>query len=454
MSRAARRWKTALSLTLVTAGLLWGGWNGSQAWHYRQMIARINGAIEKGLVARAIKDLSELSASYPGSDEVAFLLGTCERARGRPEAAEEAWSRVAPGSAFAVRALEARVELELEQGRLSEAEHLVLSTRADPRFTGRDPSILLGPIYSSEGRLEDSLRLLEELWERHHESGQAASETAINQLWLYIDLRANPVPDQTVRAVLEQAGHVKPDDDRVWLWKALLAIRTKSYADAANWLDRCLRARPEDAAVWRARLEWAVATNRISNAHEALKHLPAARANPAQVENLAAWFAAQSGDAEAERRHLERLIAADPTDFAAADRLINLYVTTNQPDAATALRHRNDEIVQIQARYAKLVKRHQPHRDATELARLAAQIGRRFETRAFLTIALDSAPDNASIRRDLARLAATANPFADSTGTLDDLIARQLASGDLNTAKTHQVQTTQEASRSGSTTPK
>ena len=63
-----------------------------------------------------------------------------------------------------------------------------------------------------------------------------------------------------------------------------------------------------------------------------MKHLPAAEWNSAQVEKLAAWFAAQRGDDEAERSALERLIAADPTDFAALDRLIELLVKNGQPD--------------------------------------------------------------------------------------------------------------------------
>ena len=125
-----------------------------------------------------------------------------------------------------------------------------------------------------------------------------------------------------------------PDDDRVWLGKANLAIRAGSYDEAARWLDACLRRRPEDVPVWRARLDWAVATNRVAEAREAAEHLPAEESTPAQVHRLAAWFAARRGDVESERRALERLIAADPADFAALDRLAELADRDGQPDRA------------------------------------------------------------------------------------------------------------------------
>jgi tetratricopeptide (TPR) repeat protein len=181
--------------------------------------------------------------------------------------------------------------------------------------------------------------------------------------------------------------------------------RLKSYEEAARLIDLCLKRRPEDLAVWHARLDWAVATNRVPLAQQALKHLPEAELGSAQIERLAAWFAAQHGDDEAERRNLERLIAVDPTDFTAHDRLIELLVKSGRIDLAAEQRRRKDDIAQLQARYRKLFTRNQPRRDALEMGRLAEQLGRRFEAKAFLTIALASTPDRADIRRDLVRLA-------------------------------------------------
>ena len=426
MSKGARRWRRASVVVLVATAILWGGWKCSEVWSYRQTMARIEDEMEKGLLSRAAKDLAALLAENPGSDEVAFLLGSCEKARGRTEAAAEAWAKVPPDSAFAFRALESRTGMELEQGRLTEAEQLVIRTCEDSRLIDPDPAVLLGAVYCQQGRINDAMRVIEGLWRRHDVSGTTASETAINQLRLYIQLQSNPVPEETIRSVLERAGEVAANDDRIWLWKAKLAIRAHSYDEASRFLDACLRKRPNDVSVWRARLDWAVATDRIAVARDALKHLPAAEFSAAQVEKLAAWFAARRGDADAERTSLERLIAADPADVAALDRLIELCAKNGQPDAALVLRNKKDEVARRQSRYQKLFKRNQPRRDAAEMGRLAEQLGRRFVARAFLTIALAAAPDRADIRGDLARVTRGAELPVGSTRTLDDLLAPQL----------------------------
>jgi enediyne biosynthesis protein E4 len=448
MSRRGRRWGKRL-IVLVAVGLLWGGWKCFEALAYWKNLARIEEQIEQGLIARATKELLELSALYPDSGQAAFLLVACEKASGRRQAAAAAWSRVPPSSSFAFRAIESRVEMELEDGRLSEAEQLVLKTCAVRQFVGPDPRILLGAIYSAEGRHEEAMKLIEALWQRHHQAGEAANETAINQLWLYFQLRSNPVPVETVRAVLDQAGRIAPDDDRIWLWKAKLAIRARSEQEAAQWLERCLARRPADPAVWRARLDWAVATNRAPAAREALKHLPAAGWNNSEIEKLTAWFAERRGDDEAERASLAHLIAADPCDFAALDRLIALRLQSGQPDAVAALRHRRDQVARLQARYDKLVKQHQPRRAAAEMGRLAEQLGRRFESRAFLTIALASGRNTPAIRDDLARLAQSSETSASSARTLEERLAPQLNDHIEKPASTPRPQTHLDGADSG-----
>jgi enediyne biosynthesis protein E4 len=387
MSLGAGCLRLALVLAFLTAVFFWCGWKSLEGWHSQRAIAQVEYEMDRGLSSLAARHLTELLARYPGSDEARFLLGACEKARGRPQAAAQAWAKIAPDSPFGFRALENRVELELADGRLTAAEQLIARARGGPQFAGQHPSILLGPIYCREGRIKEALRLIESLWEAHKKSGEAGSETAINQLRLYIKLRSNPVTDETIRAILDQAGRIAPDDDRIWLWKATLATRTKAYDEAARWLDRCLERHPEDVAVWDARLHWAMATHRAPLARDALMHLPTAEFSSAEVEKLAAWFAAEQGDDGAEQSSLERLIATDPTDFAAFDRLIELCEKSGQSEAAATLRHRKQDVARLEARYQKLFARHQPRRDAAEMARLAEQLGRRFEARAFLMIA-------------------------------------------------------------------
>jgi thioredoxin-like negative regulator of GroEL len=99
MSQGASQWRPKSLLALAIAGLIWGGWKWSEVWHYHKTLARIEDMMERGLHSLAAKDLGELLDRNPGSDEVAFLLGTCEKARGRSQAAAEAWANSTPDRA-------------------------------------------------------------------------------------------------------------------------------------------------------------------------------------------------------------------------------------------------------------------------------------------------------------------------------------------------------------------
>ena len=119
---------------------------------------------------------------------------------------------------------------------------------------------------------------------------------------------------------------------------------------------------------------------------------------------MAAWLAARRGDAESERRALERLVADDPADVPALDRLAELADRAGQPARAAEFRQKKAAIDPLATRYQSLYRRNQPRRDAAEMARLAEQLGRWFEARAFLTFAKTVEPDRDDLRSDLARL--------------------------------------------------
>ncbi len=210
--------------------------------------------------------------------------------------------------------------------------------------------------------------------------------------------RRHPAP------TLSRRRSVAPDDDRVWLGRANLAIRDGSFDLAARLLDACLRRRPDDVPVWRARLNWALATNQLAMVLQALEHLPADDSAPAQIHKLTAWIARQRGDLESERRALERLIEVDPADFSALDRLAELAEKAGQPERSAELGRQKNEIERLQARYQKLQARNQPTRDAEEMARLATRLGLGFEARAFLTIAVSANPRRNDLRDELRRL--------------------------------------------------
>ncbi len=280
------------------------------------------------------------------------------------------------------------MDLVIEHGRLADAEQLI-ERSADARGSeGLALRMLLIPTLVQEGRQDEAERLIEARWRALDARGEGASEQAINLARLHMELRWNVPPMDSVRAYLEQVGRLAPDDDRIWLGKANLAIRAGLYDEAARWIDACLRRRPDDRPVWRARLDWAMRTNRLADARTALKHLPAGPATPTEVHRLSAWFAAACGDIERERRELASLIAEAPEDFQALERFETLEQREATKTVAADLPHRRPEIERDQARYRELYRRNQPARDGEEMARLSERLGQRFEAIVFLTAAI------------------------------------------------------------------
>ena len=119
-----------------------------------------------------------------------------------------------------------------------------------------------------------------------------------------------------------------------------------------------------------------------------MTHIPALESKPPLLHRLNAWIAAQQGDVAAELRELELLVDADPADTTALDRLAVLTQTAGQTALAVELRRKKEDVDRWRTRYLKLHDRKQPIRDAVELARLAEQLGRRFEARVFRAIAI------------------------------------------------------------------
>src|SRR5207248_2545651 len=160
--------------------LSWAGWKWWEVRRSRRALAEIEEEIDNGRHGTAARKLIALLARQPDSDEALYLLGTCEMARGRTEAADTAWARVPPDSPFAPRAILGRMQLQMERGRLADAEQIIRDALDDPRIDRSSLPILLGPVYSQQGRLEETLRLVEARWEALNQAGEGASEKAIN----------------------------------------------------------------------------------------------------------------------------------------------------------------------------------------------------------------------------------------------------------------------------------
>ncbi len=248
MSRRLRRWAVIASVVLLVASS-WGAWRSRNVRRARRLLAEARAAAREGRHATAAHRLVALVAEGPESDEAAYLLGTCEKARGREAEAAEAWRHVSPGSPFGMRAVQRRMELEVDRGRFAEAERLIERARSDPRLDTSALPLYLGPVYWLQGRVEEAMEAVESRWEDLDRRGEGASEKAIELVRLHIELGHGPLPVELVRDGLDRAGKMDADDDRVWLGKANLALREGAFDRADRWLSDCLHRRPGDRAV-------------------------------------------------------------------------------------------------------------------------------------------------------------------------------------------------------------
>jgi enediyne biosynthesis protein E4 len=425
VAKSRRRWSLLLAF-LCGSGLVSGGWVWWLDRRYKSAMEEIESDIKAGRYAIACRNLDKLlSWKADPKGGIVYLLGSCELARGRNQAAGEAWARVVPGSAFSEKAIRGRMRLFHDSGQLAAAEQLINDAALDPRNDRTALLVLLVPTFSDLGRIDEAERLIEDRWEHLNAKGEGALEPAIKLVRQHIELTLKARPIETIRGFLDQAGRQAPDDDRVWLGRANLAIRTSAYDEAERSLDACLLRRPADVPVWRARLSLGIATNRIDVVRQAVMHLPAAEAIPAQVHRLNAWLAAKRGDFATERRELERLFAVEPADLTALDRLAQLAEKERQPARADELSRVKAEIDRLRARYERLYERKQPIRDAVEMARLAEQLGRRFEARVFLTVSISADPDRDDLRHDVRRLSQSLATVAESGQTLAELLAHE-----------------------------
>ncbi len=374
------RWQwRLLAGILCAAGAAWGGWSWWTYFRYRAAMAAIESAVGARLYAIACRDIEKLlSWKSDPTGELMYLLGSYELARGRLPFAAAAWERVVPGSVYSERAIDARMHLFQESGELAAAEELVRSAALNPRDDRTALLVLLVPMYAELGRLDEAARLIVDRWEHLNNLGEGALEPAIKLVRQHVELTFKPLPVETIGTRLDQAGKRAPNDDRVWLGRANLAIRTGAHDDASRWLDLCENRRPADPAVWRARLSWAFASHRVDVVKQALDHLPAIQSDPAEFHRTNAWLAAERGDVATERQELELLTTAEPADLPALRRLAELAETEGAAKKAADLRKKAAAIDRVRARYLLRHDRQQPIRDAAELAHLAEQLGRSF----------------------------------------------------------------------------
>ncbi len=252
---------------------------------------------------------------------------------------------------------------------------------------------MLQQVYLFTGRSDELRRRKQKEWD-----GAGNKADVLRKHWQIDELRSFPAGALQFR--LEEAGRKAPDDDRVWLGRASVALWTAKFDEADAWLKKCLSRRPDDPAVWHARLEWATASDRLAEAVEAMDHIPLNEVGPDRLLRIRVWLAARRNDLNAEREALTKLLVLVPGDTKAVARLTELAVRAGHPDQAAQLRRRQKELDQATEKYRKLLNAGVPTGNYDELGRLAEALGRWFEARGWWQLAGRDA-----IHADQARLA-------------------------------------------------
>jgi hypothetical protein len=358
---------------------------------------------------------------WSGDPEVAYRLGVCEHAGGNIKSALAAWARVEPRSKWAGRAGLARARtLVGDLGRFSDGEAILVSLLREPGREHEEVRHTLSELYFWEGRRDRARRLLEQSW-------KGASDP-IRELRDHWRVENSPVLIETVRAEVDRAKKLAPDDDRVWLAQASLATQSGRFDEAASLLERCSQRRPDDADVWRARLNLAHASMNLGQARESLTHLRADLFKEDERLALRAWLSSQLGNTEAELKALEQLVTIVHESWA-MDRLALLAISAGQAERARDLRRRKAELDAAKDRYRRLMDEPWSVPAGTqdqfvESASLAESLGRRFEARGWWTLRARLAPSDRSAAASLARLAELPEPASIAHDvTLADLLA-------------------------------
>jgi enediyne biosynthesis protein E4 len=407
-------------LCLVAAALGWGAFTASASWWYKRELDRALREMAAGRHDVALGRLEWLAARWPGTAEVEYSLGECAASAGRVDLALSAWARVPRGSDPFTRAALDRARLALDNGRLAIAEESLAPLLDERGEVGDQAGRMADQVDLFTGRVRAIARRIERRW--------PLSSDQAGLLRLHWQLDTQPFPLLAMREALDRMARQAPDDDRVWLGAADLAIRTGKIDEANELLERCEARRPDDPVLRRARLAWALAAGRPDQVVAASSRLATTDLEPPERAEMIARLAALRSDNAARRVALEQLVALRPGDPAAWGQLADLAAQDGNRDRLAELRRRKAQVDRALDDYRMLMGR-SGGRDlsrAAELAQAAEVLGRRFEARGWWTIQARRHPDDGQAREALARLTAEKAELSPAGRTLADLIPASL----------------------------
>ena len=206
---------------------------------------------------------------------------------------------------------------------------------------------------------------------------------------------------------MEKALARNPDDYRIWLGLGRVAILEGDYDKASQWIRRCEEFAPKDRAACRARLDLARAAGRPDEVARILDRELGDEVKAAERVGWESWLARFLGSNEDERRTLERLLEVEPQNPEVIERLGTLAAQAGDTGLADGLRRRKGRVDEALDQYRTRISSpvaFSTVADRVEMARLAEQAGRRFDARAWCTLAARLDPQAPELKPILARL--------------------------------------------------
>ena len=378
---------------------------------YQDELGRIQEEIHRSRIHLARTRIDWLARFGMGGAELDYWLGACEEAEGKVDDALETWARITASSARHGDAVLRRTRLAIERGRFAVAEDAL----EQAVFPLRSPHGELRESYRQQlylftGRYDDLHRSIKEEWE-----GSRHGAEVLRKHWL-VDHAGSSANDPAEKR-LEEAGRAAPEDDRVWLGRAYLAIHKGRFAEADTWLTKCHQRRPDDPFVWRARLEWATVSGDVDQAMEAMRHVSAGLLEPEQILATRAWLAARLANEGAEIDALRICLERAPGDTRGIDVLIGQASRTGQGERVAQLRRHKDEISRAAEAYRQILEPRVPSGGFDNLGRLAEIQGRWFEAKGWWTLAARDPSRAGEARMALERIdriERTPSPFTHS----------------------------------------
>ena len=253
-----------------------------------------------------------------------------------------------------------------------------------------------------EGRLDEFRRLLREIGR----VGTLRDRTAaLRELWR---LDSVVVAAEEFQPILDQAALTAPHDNRIWLG---------AHTSPRNTADTTKRVDTWTSAFPTPRSPGSFPASSCNGPSPPVRpRKPGAHCDRSRPKRLpprsrlpsAPGSPRRRNDPSAERSALEQLIAVEPGNTAALDRLAALAQQAGDPDRAAALRRRQEEALRDKDRYRRLMIENRdpiPRDELHERARLAERLGRWYEAQGWLTLALEREPADRAAREALDRLA-------------------------------------------------